>query len=109
MLAGGVVLAIMSLLAGEPAVVAANWPFAPKALLAWVYLVVFGSLIAFNSYMVLLDRVSPAMASSYSFVNPVIAMLLGVVVDGEIVTTFEWLAAAVIVAGVVLVMTERRH
>ena len=36
-------------------------------------------------------------------------MLLGVVVDGEIVTTFEWLAAAVIVAGVVLVMTERRH
>ena len=109
MLAGGVVLAIMSLAAGEPAVVAANWPFAPKALLAWIYLVVFGSLIAFNSYMLLLDRVSPAIASSYSFVNPVIAMLLGVVVDGEIVTTFEWLAAAVIVAGVVLVMTERRH
>ena len=109
MLAGGVVLAIMSLLAGEPTVVAANWPLAPKAVLAWTYLVVFGSLIAFNSYMLLLDRVSPAMASSYSFVNPVIAMLLGVVVDGEIVTTFEWLAAAVIVAGVVLLMRERVH
>ena len=109
MLVGGVVLAIMSLAAGEPAVVAANGPLVPKAVLAWVYLVVFGSLIAFNSYMLLLDRVSPAIASSYSFVNPVIAMFLGVFVDGEIVTAFEWLAAAVIVAGVVLLMTERRH
>ena len=47
---------------------------------AWFYLVVFGSLIAFNAYMVLLARASAGLASSYTFVNPVIAMLLGVAV-----------------------------
>ena len=47
------------------------------------------------------------LASSYTFVNPVIALLLGVLVDGEAVTGYEWAAAAVIVAGVVLLLRER--
>ena len=109
MLGGGVVLLVLSVLLGEPATVAANWPFAPKALLAWGYLIVFGSLIAFNAYMLLLDRASPAMASSYTFVNPVIAMLLGVAVEGEVVSQFEWLATGVILSGVVLLRAGRRR
>ncbi len=104
MLCGGVVLMVMSLAWGEqPA-----WPPTPQAAWAWLYLVVFGSLIAFNAYMLLLARASAALATSYSYVNPVIAMLLGVTLGGEVVTRWEWLAAAVIVGGVVLLMVGKR-
>lgn len=103
MLAGGLVLCIMSTLAGE----AHNWVWPLDVLLAWLYLLVFGSIIAFSAYMVLLRHVSPALASSYSFVNPVIAMLLGVGILGETVTTTEWMAVAVILSGVLLMLWAR--
>jgi drug/metabolite transporter (DMT)-like permease len=103
MLCGGAVLLALSWLTGE----AAQAPTA-KALAAWAYLVVFGSLIAFNAYMVLLARASAGLASSYTFVNPVIAMLLGVAVAGEMVTGYEWGAVAVVLAGVVLLMWRTR-
>src|SRR6266705_2891147 len=107
MLCGGCALMLMSLASGEPAAVASHWPFHAKAVLAWAYLVVFGSLLAFNAYMVLLARVSGGLASSYTFVNPVIALLLGVWLAGEVVTGFEWLSTAVILLGVVLLMARR--
>jgi drug/metabolite transporter (DMT)-like permease len=107
MICGGCALMLMSLAAGEPAIVASNWPFHSKAVLAWAYLVVFGSLLAFNAYMVLLARVSGGLASSSTFVNPVIAMLLGVWLAGEVVTGFEWASTAVIVLGVILLMVKR--
>ena len=100
MVCGGVVLLVFSALAGERP----QWPPQPVATAAWFYLVVFGSLIAFNAYMVLLARASSGLASSYTFVNPVVAMLLGVAVAGEVVTGFEWLAAGVVLAGVVLML-----
>ena len=59
--------------------------------------------------MVLLSRVSAALASSYTFVNPVIALALGIWLGGETVTGFEWAAAAVITAGVVLLVIGRRQ
>jgi drug/metabolite transporter (DMT)-like permease len=100
MICGGVVLLALSLLAGErPA-----WPPQPVAVAAWFYLVGFGSLIAFNAYMLLLARAPAGLASSYTFVNPVIAMLLGVAVAGEVVSSFEWLAAGVVLVGVVLML-----
>jgi drug/metabolite transporter (DMT)-like permease len=107
MLCGGLVLTAMSLAAGEPPTVAANWPFRPLAVLAWAYLVVFGSLIAFNAYMVLLARASAGLASSYTFVNPVIAMLLGVWLADEVVTGYEWRATGVILLGVILLLMRR--
>lgn len=107
MICGGAVLMLMSWVAGEPAAVTARWPFESGALLAWAYLVVFGSLIAFNAYMLLLARAPAGLASSYTFVNPVIAMLLGVFLAGEAVTGFEWGATAVILAGVILLTRER--
>jgi drug/metabolite transporter (DMT)-like permease len=106
MLCGGCALMLVSLAAGEPAAVASSWPFHAKAVLAWAYLVVFGSLMAFNAYMVLLARVSGGLASSYTFVNPVIAMLLGVWLAGEVVTGYEWLSSAVILLGVILLMSR---
>ncbi|HEY1130161.1 MAG TPA: drug/metabolite exporter YedA [Roseateles sp.] len=103
MLAGGVVLMGLSLLGGE------TLPerIEPQALWAWAYLVVFGSLVAFNAYMVLLAEASAGLASSYSFVNPVIAMLLGVTLAGEQISGHEWLAAGVVLVGVVLLLTGR--
>jgi drug/metabolite transporter (DMT)-like permease len=100
MLCGGVVLLILSLASSEQP----QWPPQPAAVAAWFYLVVFGSLIAFNAYMVLLAQASAGLASSYTFVNPVIAMLLGVAVLGEVVSGFEWLAAGVVLVGVVLML-----
>jgi len=104
MICGGAVLLGLSGLAGE----SPQWPAEPIAIAAWVYLVVAGSLIAFNAYMLLLDKASAGLASSYAFVNPVIAMLLGVVVAGETVTSFEWSAVVVVLAGVVLLMGAKR-
>ena len=103
MLCGGVVLMVISLALGEQAV----WPPQPVALAAWAYLVVFGSLIAFSAYLYLLANTTPAMATSYAFVNPVIALGLGVVLGGEVVSSGEWLACAVILSGVVLIFLSK--
>jgi drug/metabolite transporter (DMT)-like permease len=107
MLCGGAVLMAMSVVAGESPTVVANFPYRTEAVLAWLYLVVFGSLIAFNAYMVLLERVSTGLATSYTFVNPVIAMVLGILLAGEVVTAYEWQAVAVILVGVVLLLARR--
>ena len=104
MLCGSVLLLVLAFAVGE----VPEWPPQPLAAWSWVYLVVFGSLLAFNAYMVLAGRVSAALASSYTFVNPVIALALGIWLGGETVTPFEWLAAAVITAGVVLLVMGRR-
>ena len=103
MLCGGAVLMAMSALHGE----APAWPPQPIALGAWLYLVGFGSLIAFNAYMLLLARAPAALSSSYTFVNPVIAMLLGIAIAGETVTRFEWGAVSVVLAGVLLLLWRR--
>lgn len=99
MLCGGAVLMLISLALGEQF----TWPAQPLALAAWLYLVVFGSLIAFSAYLYLLAHASPAMATSYAFVNPVIALLLGVSFGGEAVTGGEWIACGVVLFGVFLI------
>ncbi|KQY81993.1 drug/metabolite exporter YedA [Pelomonas sp. Root1444] len=103
MLAGGALLMGLSLVSGETLPSSIE----PQALWAWAYLVVFGSLVAFNAYMVLLAEASAGLASSYSFVNPVIAMLLGVTLAGEHISGHEWLAAGVVLVGVVLLLMGR--
>ena len=99
MLCGGVVLTVISFALGEQPV----WPPQPLAFVAWSYLVVFGSLIAFSAYLYLLANTTPALATSYAFVNPVIALGLGVALGGEVVSSGEWLACVVILLGVVLI------
>ncbi len=103
MLCGGAIQMLMSWSAGE----SFHWPPEPRALLAWLYLVVFGSLIAFSAYMILLSRTSAVLASSYSFVNPIIGLMLGVTLGGETVTGYEWQAVGIIIAGVVLLLMGR--
>ncbi len=100
MILGGVVLLVISTVVGERWV----WPPEPLAAAAWFYLVIFGSLVAFNAYMVLLANASAGLATSYSFVNPVIAMLLGVTLGQEKISAWEWGCAGVVLVGVVLIV-----
>jgi drug/metabolite transporter (DMT)-like permease len=104
MLCGGLALLAMSGLAGEA------WlgPTPASAWMAWLYLVVFGTLIAFSAYMLLLARTSSSLAASYALVNPVVALLLGVTLGGEMVSTWEWSAAGVVMLGVVILFVGRR-
>lgn len=105
MLAGGLWLMAAAALAGEQP----QWPPEGRALLSWAYLVVAGSIVGFSAYMVLLQRTSTALASSYTFVNPVIGLVLGVWLGGEVVTAGEWLAAGVVCAGVLLLLVPARR
>lgn len=108
MLCGGAVLMLISLALGEQF----SWPPQPLATAAWLYLVVFGSLVAFSAYLYLLANASPALATSYAFVNPLIALFLGVVWASETVTGGEWIACGVVLAGVFLIFrgkTGRIH
>jgi drug/metabolite transporter (DMT)-like permease len=102
MLAGGVLLGCASGAAGEwgrfsPALVSG------RSLAAVAYLVVFGSLVAFTAYVWLLRVASPALVSTYAFVNPVVAVFLGWLLAAEEVGPRTLAAAAVIVAAVVLI------
>jgi drug/metabolite transporter (DMT)-like permease len=103
MLCGGVVLFALSTLSGERLALSTH----AVAWLAWVYLVIFGSLVSFSAYMVLLGRVPSSVASSYTCVNPVIAMLLGVAIGGEHIVAWEWISAGVVLSGVVLLLFGR--
>lgn len=104
MLCGGAVLIAISLALGEQV----QPPVTARALLAWAYLVVFGSLIAFSAYLYLLAHASAAVATSYAFVNPVIALLLGTWFASETVTGAEWIACGVILLGVFLIASAKR-
>jgi drug/metabolite transporter (DMT)-like permease len=108
MLCGGAVLLLISAVVGEEFA----WPTAYthevlRAFAAWAYLVVAGSLIAFSAYLYLLANARPAIATSYAFVNPVIALLLGIWLAGEHVSGQEWLACSVILLGVVLILRAK--
>ncbi|WP_438299859.1 drug/metabolite exporter YedA [Pseudomonas sp. NMS19W] len=99
MLVGGVVLLIGSAVSGEH--LQAMPPL--EGWLALAYLIFFGSIIAFNAYMYLLKNVRPAAATSYAYVNPAVAVLLGIVFVGETIGVEEALAMLVIIGAVVLI------
>ncbi len=98
----GGVLVVISLGLREPLPA----PTVPS-LLAIGFLIVFGSLIAFSAYGYLLRNVRPALATSYAYVNPMVAVGLGILLDGEHITLLGLLAMLAIIAGVCLVSFAR--
>jgi drug/metabolite transporter (DMT)-like permease len=80
-----------------------------RSALAVAYLVVFGSLIAYAAYVWLLHNTTPARVSSYAFVNPLVALLLGVWLGDESFDLTTLLAAGLVVGSVVLITLERRR
>ncbi len=99
MLCGGVMLIVLGLAMGE------RLPVAPTAhgTAALIYLALFGSIIGFGAYVWLLNHVRPALASSYAYVNPPIAVLLGAWLGNEHFSLHDLGALAVILVGVVVI------
>jgi drug/metabolite transporter (DMT)-like permease len=105
MIGGGVLLLLTALAVGQfaqfrPAEVSAS------AVLAWLFLVVFGSLVGFTAYIWLLGVTSIAKVGTYAYVNPIVAVFLGWAILDEPVTGRTLIAALVILAGVALVSIE---
>ncbi len=96
MLTGGSLLLIAGVIRGEQVSV----PITFQAVAAWLYLIVFGSLLAFSAYMYLFSQVRPTIATSYAYVNPIIAVILGVGIVEEQVTVIGIAAMVTILAGV---------
>ena len=71
-----------------------------------VFLIVLGSLVAYSAYQWLLKNVRPLVASSNTFVNPIVAFAVGIWLDNENVAKNEYVALAVILVGVLLVLTS---
>ena len=102
MLTGGALLGLLSVATGELHQLRGA-TISLSSLLALLYLMVFGSLIGFSTYMWLLRVASPTAVATYAYVNPVVAVLLGVLVAGERLPPQAVLAMVVIVGGVVMV------
>lgn len=99
---GGLGLAGVVLLTGEP------WPH-PTALawIGWTYLVIFGSLISFTSFIIAVRTLPISVVMTYAYVNPIIAVLLGRLVLGERITSSTVLGMALILIGVSGVFYKR--
>jgi drug/metabolite transporter (DMT)-like permease len=103
MVTGGLILLVVALVHGER--FPPNPPF--KAVASVVYLIVFGSLVAFSAYNYLLRNSRPAVAMSYSYVNPAIAVLLGAALGAEELHGNTLIATALIVAATVVMVRSR--
>jgi drug/metabolite transporter (DMT)-like permease len=103
MLAGGVLLGVAGLAAGEAGQVHLS-QVSMESLLAVAYLVVVGSIVAFSCFQWLLHNAPTSIVSTYAYVNPVVAVLLGAAFLGEPLTVRTLVAGAAIVASVVLIV-----
>lgn len=106
MIGGGVLLLIAGSLRGEWSqfhLEAVSW----RSIAAFAYLVVFGALVGYTAYIWLLQVVSPAAVSTYAFVNPVVAVLLGWMLAGEPIGPRTIVAAALIVGAVALITLRK--
>jgi drug/metabolite transporter (DMT)-like permease len=104
LLFGSFFLIAASLLFGEPR----PHPTA-EAWWAWAYLVVFGSVIAFTSFVKALQLLPVEVVATYAYVNPVIAVLLGWLILGERITSWTILGSVLVLLGVAGVFHEQRR
>ncbi len=106
MMAGGACQLLVGLLLGEASQF--HWAdLTSHSVNAWVYLTLVGSLVGFTAYIWVLQKATPGLASTYAFVNPVIAVFLGWLMAGEALTPTVFGAAGLIVGAVVLITIGR--
>ena len=106
MLLGGLWLLLISSLIGEPFRLSAS-QISFNSMLAWVYLMLMGSLVTFTTFIWLMKHASPSLVATYSYVNPIVAVFLGWYFLGEPVSPRIFFAGAVIVAGVAMITFAR--
>ena len=106
MVAGGTILLMVGLVMGEGN--GFSWAnISVRSVWAFAYLTLVGSLVGFTAYSWLLKHTTPARLSTYAYVNPVIAVLLGWALGGETLTPRIVWAAAIIVIGVIIITTQK--
>jgi drug/metabolite transporter (DMT)-like permease len=105
LLAGGAMLMVLGPLLGERI----EGPPTVGALLALLYLTVLGSIVAYSAYVYLLGHTRPALATSYAYVNPAVAVLLAMTLGAEVVTGPVFVALPLILAGVAIVAVAQRR
>lgn len=109
MIGGGLALMVFGSIGGEWA--RADFAgFSRSSIIAFGYLIVFGSIVGFSAYVWLLRNVEASLATTYAYVNPFIAVLLGALIVDEVITSGIVLAGLVIVASVAVIvaMTAKR-
>ena len=106
MLGGGALLLIVGALTGELSRFDVHRISGASAV-GLIYLVTFGSLLGFTSYIWLLDKVSPARLGTYAYVNPLVAVVLGWAIAGERLSLRTGVAAAIVICAVALLTTAR--
>jgi len=102
MLAGGVFVGLIGAVRGELATFQLA-AISLRSILAWGYLLIFGSLIAFTAYVYILRVSTPARVATYAYVNPVVAIILGWLIAGEGISMRMVVSAAIIITGVALI------
>lgn len=107
MLAGGVLLLAVGFARGEWQSVELA-AISGQSVIALVYLIIFGSLIGFSSFIYILTHASPTRVSTYAYVNPVVAVLLGWALAGEPLTARTIVATVIIVSSVALLTLRTR-
>ena len=104
---GGMFLLICAMIAGENTNdIQENFEWI--AFNSWVYLVIFGSVIAYTAFTYLLMETDPNLVATCTYVNPVVAIFLGVFLNDEVLTQTVLMASAIMIIGVVLIVTERK-
>lgn len=103
MLTGGLSLGVLSMIRQEWVGFSVS-DITPTALWALLYLIFLGSLVAYSAYLWLLRHVNPTWVSTYAFVNPIVAVILGWLLASEQLTPMAFVAALIIV-GSIAVMT----
>ena len=107
MIVGGSVTLFVSLVV-EPVMPWSILDAPAKAIGSMIYLIIFGSIIGFSSYAWLARNATPQLLSTYAFVNPVVAMLLGALFAGEVFSSQSFIGAIVALVGVVLITLGRK-
>lgn len=111
MIAGGILLLSTSLITGEWTRVMLD-QVSLRSMLSWLYLIIFGSIVAFSAYIWLLKRTTPSRISTHAYINPLVATILGWALAEEALTATNILAAIIIILSVVVITTypaEREH
>jgi drug/metabolite transporter (DMT)-like permease len=104
LLTAGIVMSILGPLLGE----GINGKPPAEAWVALGYLAIMGSIVAFSAYIYLLKTVRPSLSTSYAYVNPLVAVVLGLSLGGEEISGPVFIALPLILAGVALVATSGR-
>ncbi|NIO29762.1 MAG: EamA family transporter [Candidatus Latescibacteria bacterium] len=102
LVAGGVWLMVAAGVSGEWGRIEVS-EVSQRSVVSLFYLICFGSLVAFSAYNWLIRVVDPALVGSYAFVNPLVAVVLGWLIGGEVIGWATVIATGVIVAGIVLI------